>query len=86
MGSLERRIKSLEASLAGEECPVCGNDPNNPITDYEVVWEDVYTEEPADEAEKEPERCHGCGRQFEYIVVWDDVDVAIYREEQGRGD
>jgi hypothetical protein len=86
MRGLERRLKNLEAALVSDECPVCGLKPGDPVGDYEVVWEDIYTENPTDETEKEPECCHGCGRQLEYVVVWDDVDLAICGEEQGRGD
>jgi hypothetical protein len=76
MGSLKRRLKNLEAALVSDECPVCGLKPGEPIVDYEVVWEDIYTEALPDESEKEPERCDGWDRQLEYIVVWDDVDPA----------
>jgi hypothetical protein len=64
---------------------VRGYEPGKPIDDYEVVWEDIYTVDLAGEFEKEPEHCRGCGRQLEYVVVWDDVDLAIYREGRGRG-
>jgi hypothetical protein len=83
MGSLERRLKALEAALAGDECPVCGLDPRSPMTEYEVVWDDIYTEDGEEKGdEEEPECCDGCGRQLEYIVVWDDLVLdRIEREE-----
>jgi len=73
MGSLERRLKALEAALAGDECPVCGVNPTEPVTDYEIVWEDIYTEDSEAGDEEEPECCDGRGRQLEHIVVWDDL-------------
>jgi hypothetical protein len=79
MGGLERRIKNLEAALAGDECPVCGEDPGAPVTDYEIVWEDIYTEDL--DLEEEPECCDSCGRQLEYIVVWDDLILRPEPEE-----
>jgi hypothetical protein len=87
MGSLERRLKALEAELAGDECPVCGFDAAPP--EYEVVWEDIYMEDSEEKGdEEEPDsRCDGCGRQLEYIVVWDDLVLdRTEREEQERGD
>ena len=69
MGALERRIKNLEAALVPDECPVCGYSPPAPIL-FEVVWEDLESEDREDEP-KEPEHCHGCGRQLTYTVTWD---------------
>jgi hypothetical protein len=51
---------------------VCGEDPESPISDYEVVWDDIYTEDLEDQV-NEPEYCHGCGRQLKYTVVWTDL-------------
>ena len=79
MGSLERRLKALEGSLGKNECPVCGHDPQVPITDYEVVWEDTAPEDLEGDA-AEPERCEGCGRQLDFVVVWDDLILDRERE------
>ena len=60
MGGLERRIKNLEAALVGDECPECGYDPHAP---YEIVF--TGEDEP-----KEPEFCHGCGRDTHIVITW----------------
>jgi len=79
VGSLERRLKALEGSLGKNECPVCSHDPQVPITDYEVVWED-NSEEDLEGPVKEPERCDRCGRQLDFVVVWD--DLILDREQE----
>jgi hypothetical protein len=84
VGSLERRMKNLEAALVPGECPVCGLDLNAP-PEYDVVFEDTEGEDLEPLAEEEPECCDGCGRQLEYVVVWDDL-VHHERKEQERGD
>jgi hypothetical protein len=73
VGSLERRLKALEGSLGKNECPVCGHDPRNPITDIEVVWEDIDGEISGEGDEEGPKYCKGCGRQLEYVVTWLDL-------------
>jgi hypothetical protein len=81
VGSLERRLKVLEGSRAEEECRVCGLDPRVPVTDLEVVWNDVppdgrsYDDEDERRYEDEDveEYCYGCGRQMTYVVEWRDI-------------
>jgi hypothetical protein len=87
MGSLERRLKALEADLASDECPVCGVNPASldPVTEYEVIWEDAEDAVPYDE-EPDEEFCDGCGRQMGYVVVWDDLINHEQREPRESGD
>jgi hypothetical protein len=74
VGSLDRRIQQLEAALAGDECPVCGLDPQNPMSgDTKVVWEDINEEDLGEAEEEGPKYCEGCGLQLEYVVTWLDL-------------
>ena len=80
MGSLDRRIQQLEAALTGDECPVCGLDPRNPMSgEIKVVWEDIDGEDPDEADEEGPKYCEGCGLQLEYVVTW--LDLPKEREE-----
>ena len=37
------------------------------------MWEDIDGPEDLGEGDEEPTYCEGCGRQLEYVVVWDDL-------------
>ena len=80
MGSLERRIESLEAALGGGECPVCGYHPEKPIADYAVIWDGL--DDPDDEWPEEPRFCEGCGRQLDFFIVWHDLPPTTPEREE----
>ena len=85
MGSLERRIKSLEAALAPEECPVCGHGPQVP---YEIVFGDDDEDDYLEDEPEEPEFCDGCGRELNITIFFDDSPLTMppERKEQQHGD
>lgn len=83
---IKDRLKRLETAAGGggEECPVCGYDPQAPGP-YEIVFDDLEDDSLEDEPEG-PEFCDGCGRQLT-IVFWDDLWLAApEREEHGHGE
>jgi predicted RNA-binding Zn-ribbon protein involved in translation (DUF1610 family) len=66
--SLQTRVKALETSGSGGECPECGWDGITPLRP-EFFW--TY-EESADGPE-ESVYCSACGRPIHIVLTWGDA-------------
>jgi hypothetical protein len=87
MGSLERRIASLETANSGggwdappcDECGWRGPDDNSKPSRFVFMW--VGTEDferiPTDEDGEPKEFCQTCGRKLVWFISWDDEHPGV---------
>ena len=69
-GSLERRVRNLEAG-GGKDCPECGFDGDWSKVNYEVIWHDDPEE---DDGPHETVYCETCGEPTNIVVTWLDLE------------